>query len=46
MALVYIMMSFAGLTGAAIARDELAKSRHTGSVRSAANDSEIIHNAA
>jgi|SaaInl5LU_22_DNA_1037371.scaffolds.fasta_scaffold69531_2 hypothetical protein len=46
MALVYILMSFAGLTGVAIARDELAKSRHTGSVRIAANDSNLEHDAA
>lgn len=46
MALVYILMSFAGLTGVAIARDELAKARHTGSVRVAANDCAVENNAA
>jgi len=46
MALVYLMMSFAGLTGVAIARDELAKANHTGSVRVAANDAAINNTAA
>jgi len=46
MALVYILMSFAGLTGVAIARDELAKANHTGSIRVAANDATIKNTAA